>query len=96
MPAYVIFDVEIRDMEQYQAFMKGVKPAVEAAGGKYLARGGAHKVYEGDWEPRRIVLLEFPSVAAFESFYTGDLYQGLKPMRDASSSARLVAVEGLE
>ena len=70
--------------------------AVEAAGGKYLARGGAHKVYEGDWEPRRIVLLEFPSVAAFESFYTGDLYQGLKPMRDASSSARLVAVEGLE
>ena len=69
MPAYVIFDVEIRDMVQYQEFMKGVKPAVEAAGGKYLARGGAHKVYEGDWEPRRIVLFEFPSVAAFESFY---------------------------
>jgi uncharacterized protein (DUF1330 family) len=40
MPAYVIFDVEIRDMNQYQEFMKGVKPAVEEAGGKYLARGG--------------------------------------------------------
>ena len=95
MAAYVIFDVDIRDMNQYQELMKGVKPAVEAAGGKYLARGGAHKVYEGDWEPRRIVLFEFPSVAAFESFYNGPTYQGLKPVRDACSSARLVSVEGL-
>jgi len=95
MAAYVIFDVEIRDMNQYQDFMKGVKPAIEAAGGKYLARGGAHKVYEGDWEPRRIVLFEFPSVAAFESFYTSSVYQELKPIRDACSSARLVSVEGL-
>ena len=45
MPAYVIFDVEIRDATQYQAFMSGVKPALEAAGGRYLARGGAHTVY---------------------------------------------------
>lgn len=95
MPAYVIFDVEIRDMSQYQQFMQGVKPAVEAAGGKYLARGGAHKVYEGDWQPRRIVLFEFPSVAAFEDFYNGPVYQGLRPIRDACSSARLVSVEGL-
>ena len=75
MPAYVIFDVEIRDLQQYQSFMSGVKPALEAAGAKYLARGGAHKVYEGDWEPRRIVLLEFPSVAAWEAFYDGATYR---------------------
>lgn len=96
MAAYVIFDVEIRNLGQYQEFMAGVKPALEAAGAKYLARGGAHKVYEGDWEPRRIVLLEFPSVAAWESFYLGDTYQQLKSVRDACSSARLVSVEGLE
>ena len=52
-------------------------------------------MYEGDWEPRRIVLFEFPSVAAFESFYNGDVYRKLKPIRDACSSARLVSVEGL-
>ena len=60
MSAYVIFDVEIRDAAQYQAFMASVKPELEKVGGKYLARGGAHKIYEGDWEPRRLVLLEFP------------------------------------
>ena len=57
MAAYVIFDVDISDPGRYQEFMTGVKPALELAGAKYLARGGAHKVYEGDWEPRRIVIL---------------------------------------
>ncbi len=95
MPAYVIIDIEIRDMNQYQEFMKGVKPAIEEAGGKYLVRGGQHKVYEGDWEPRRIVLFEFPSVTAFEAFYNGPVYKNLRPIRDACSSARIVSVEGL-
>ena len=96
MTAYAIFDVEIRDMQKYQEFMTGVKPALERAGAKYLARGGAHKVYEGDWQPRRIVLLEFPSVEAFETFYNGPEYRSLKAIRDECSSARLVSVEGLE
>jgi uncharacterized protein (DUF1330 family) len=96
MSAYVIFDVEIRDPARYQQFMLGVKPALEAAGARYLARGGAHKVYEGDWAPRRIVILEFPSVAAFEAFYNGETYQSLKAIRDSCSSARLVSVEGLD
>ena len=93
--AYVIFDVEIRDPKQYQDFMTKVKPALEKAGARYLARGGTHKVYEGDWNPRRIVLLEFPSLAAWESFYYGPVYQDIKAIRDACSSARLVSVEGL-
>ena len=96
MPAYVIFDVEIRDATRYQEFMAGVKPALEAAGARYLARGGAHKVHEGDRQPRRIVLLEFPSLAAWEEFYNGATYQGLKAIRDACSSARLVSVVGLD
>ena len=96
MSAYVIFDVEIRDMTRYQEFMKAVKPALDAAGAHYLARGGAHKIYEGDWAPRRIVILEFPSLATGEAFYNGPTYQGLKAIRDECSSARLVSVDGLE
>ena len=95
MSAYVIFDVEIREPARYQEFMNGVKPALEKAGARYLVRGGAHHVHEGDWEPRRIVLLEFPSLAAWEEFYNGPTYQGLKSIRDTCSSARLVSVEGL-
>ena len=49
-------------------------------------------MHEGDWQPRRIVLLEFPSLAAWESFYNGETYRGLKSIRDGCSSARLVSV----
>ena len=79
MSAFVVFDVEIRDPARYQDFMTAVKPALAAAGARYLARGGAHKVYEGDWRPRRIVILEFPSITAWEQFYYGPVYQGVKP-----------------
>lgn len=96
MSAYVIFDVDIRDPARYQEFMAGVKPALEQAGARYLARGGAHTVYEGDWEPRRLVIIEFPSVDAWETFYQGPTYQGLKHVRDACSLARLVSVVGLD
>lgn len=96
MKAYVIFDVDINDMAAYGNFMEGVKPELEKAGARYLTRGGDLKVHEGDWEPRRIVLIEFPSVEAWETFYNGDIYQGLKEVRDACSSARLVRVEGFE
>jgi uncharacterized protein (DUF1330 family) len=92
MTAYVIFDVEIRDLDRYQDFMNQVKPALADAGAKYLTRGGEHRVYEGDWKPRRIVILEFPSIDAWENFYHGPVYQGLKAIRDECSSARLVAI----
>jgi uncharacterized protein (DUF1330 family) len=42
------------------------------------------------------VILEFPSVQAFEDFYYGPVYQGLKAIRDECSSARLVTVAGLD
>ncbi len=64
MKAYVIFDVAIDDPIRYQEYRDLLWRAVEAAGGKYLARDGAVKVYEGEWTPRELVLLEFPSVAA--------------------------------
>lgn len=95
MSAYVIFDIDIFDLKRYQEFMVLAKPAIEAAGGKYLARGGEHQVLEGDWEPRRIVLFEFPTMEKANAFYYSDLYQGLKTIRDECSSGRVVVVEGI-
>ena len=97
MAAYVIFDVEIRDMTQYQEYMRQVKPVIEAAGGRYLVRGGAHKVVEGDWYPRRLVVLEFPSMAVAQDFYLSEEYQALKALRLRSSTAHgAVVVEGID
>ena len=94
-PYYVVFDVDVRDAPRYGEYMARVLPQIEAAGGKYLARGGPHIVYEGDWSPYRLVLLEFPSREAFERFYLSPAYQGLHALRDEVSYARMVGVEGL-
>ena len=94
MSAYVTIDVDIHDLSRYREYMSAVKPAIEAAGGRYLVRGGAFKVYEGDWQPRRIVVLEFPSTDAWEQFYFSPAYLRMKAIRDECSSARIVIVEG--
>ena len=86
MAAYVIFDVDVRDPVRFKDFQTGALPLLEAAGARYLARGGAHQVYEGDWQPNRLVLMEFPSIEAWDAFYHSAAYQDLKAIRDECSS----------
>ena len=95
MAYYVIFDVTIHDLPKYQEYMAQIKPVIEAAGGRYLVRGGAHAVIEGDWKPTRLVILEFPSLAATQSFYASPAYEPLKAMRKAAGTANIVGVEGV-
>ena len=52
----------IRDQEAFAAYARLAGPALEAAGGRFLARGMPARVYEGGLH-ERIVLLEFASVA---------------------------------
>lgn len=95
MAYYVIFDVAIHDLPKYQQYMAQIKPVIEAAGGRYLVRGGTHTVLEGDWKPTRLVIFEFPSLTAAQSFYVSPEYESLKAMRREASSANIVGVEGV-
>jgi uncharacterized protein (DUF1330 family) len=94
MPAYVIFEVQIRDTEKWKDFSLQLKPLLAAAGAKYLVRGGVPKTHEGDWAPKRLSILEFPTAQALEDFYESSAYQSLIAMRQEFSSARFVSVEG--
>jgi uncharacterized protein (DUF1330 family) len=93
--AYVITDLEVFDIEHYLAYQRAVRPLLAAAGARYLARGGSFRVYEGDYRPRRLVVLEFPTLEAVDEFYESGPYRALEPQRKACSSARIIAVEGL-
>jgi uncharacterized protein (DUF1330 family) len=92
--AYAILDLDIHDIEQYLRYQRAVRPVLEAAGARYLARGGEFIVFDGDYTPMRLVLIEFPSLAAMEDFYHSDAYQELEPQRRACSSARFIGVDG--
>ena len=95
MTAYAIVDLEVNDIEQYLGYQRAVRPLLDAVGARYLARGGESRVFEGDYQPHRLILLEFPSLEVMEEFFLGAAYQSLEDQRQACSSARILGVEGL-
>ena len=95
MAAYAIVDVDVHDIADYMAYQQRVAPLLESAGARYLARGGEFRVYEGDCEPGRLIVVEFPSLEAMDAFYESSDYRALKSQREACSRSRIVAVQGL-
>lgn len=95
MTTYLIADIEVTDTHGYEEYKKRVPAVIAAYGGRYLARGGANEVLEGTWRPRRTAIIEFPSNAAFESFWHSPEYRPLRELRERSASSNLVVVEGL-
>jgi uncharacterized protein (DUF1330 family) len=94
MPAYVIADVHVTDPAQYEEYRKRVPAAVAKFQGKFLARGGTHVVLEGEWNPARVVVIEFPSLALARQWYDSPEYKHARDARAGAAIMKLVAVEG--
>jgi uncharacterized protein (DUF1330 family) len=95
MAAYLIADIEVQDAEAFDEYRKLVPATLEPFGGMYIVRGGAVTPLEGGWEPKRVVMLEFPSMDALQSWYNSDAYKAPKALRGRASISRVVAVEGI-
>ncbi|MCB4366183.1 DUF1330 domain-containing protein [Hydrogenophaga taeniospiralis] len=94
--AYIIVNMQISNMEQYQQYMAAAPAAVAAAGGEYLVRGGRFEVLEGDWQPARIAMLRFPSYEQAKAFYDSEMYRQARAKRaGATEFFNLVLVEGV-
>jgi uncharacterized protein (DUF1330 family) len=95
MAAYLIVDIQIKDLAGFQAYSRGVPALVSKHGGEYLARGGPTEMLEGDWTPGRVVLIRFPDMAAAKAFLYDPEYQPLKSLRESAADSRMIAVEGV-
>ena len=96
MPAYVIVETDVSDPERYEQYKAAAPATIAAAGGRYLVRGGELAVYEGDWQPSRLVVLEFEDLAAARRWYESDAYQEARKLREGAAHFRMVAVQGLD
>jgi uncharacterized protein (DUF1330 family) len=94
MPAYVIVEVLITDPVEYEEYKKLTPASIAPYGGKFLVRGGETTVLEGDWEPGRIVVLEFPSADMAKQWWNSDLYSKAKLIRQRTASTKMLVVEG--
>jgi uncharacterized protein (DUF1330 family) len=96
MPAYVIVRVEVTNWEEYKEYLKVGPGTLAQYGGKFIARNGEKATLEGPEETRRLVILEFPSLAEAKAWYNSMEYQDAKKLRAGASIGSLVAIDGVE
>jgi uncharacterized protein (DUF1330 family) len=96
MPAYLIVETDIHDPERYARYQQASPGAVAAGGGRFIVRGGELAVLEGDWQPKRLVLLEFENLEAAKRFYDSPEYREARALREGAAHLNMVAVQGLE
>jgi uncharacterized protein (DUF1330 family) len=95
MPAYIIADVQVTDPNAYEEYRSRVPAVIAAYGGRYLVRGGQVEPLEGDANPQRVVVLEFPNMVQLRAFYDSPAYRPLIAIRQRSSRSSLFAIAGV-
>lgn len=95
MSAYVFANIKVDDPIAYQRYVQIVPGTIEKYGGRYLARGGRVEVLEGDTQPGRTIIIEFPTFEDAQRWYSSKEYCGAKDVRHACAHADLVVIDGV-
>ena len=95
MLGYVIVNTEVTDEETYADFTDRIVGVVEAYGGKYLVRGGKTEHRYGEWQPGRVVVIEFASFEQARTFADSREFTELRDLIDRSARARMILAEGV-
>lgn len=95
MSAYVIVEIDIVDPAGYEEYKKLAGATVEKYGGEYIVRGGAAETLEGDWDPKRIVVLRFDSMQHAKEWLNCEEYREPRKMRHRTAKTKMILVEGI-
>lgn len=95
MSAYVISSITVTDPVKYENYKALGPAAVAEHGGKFLVRGGEVTVLEGEWEHPRVVVSEFPTIAAAKAFYDSEKYRAARAERAGAARFNMIVVEGV-
>jgi uncharacterized protein (DUF1330 family) len=96
MAAYVIVDIDVTDPKGYDEYRNMAPPSVAVYGGRFLVRGGGKvEVLEGDWAPKRVVVLEFDSAERAKQWWSSEEYGAAKQVRHKTAVTDMIVVEGV-
>ncbi len=96
MPAYIVVEVEVHDPNRYEDYKRMVPPSLTPYGGRFIVRGGKVETLEGDWSPKRFVIVEFPSLEKAKAWWSSPEYSEAKALRQATAKSQMIVVEGFE
>ncbi len=95
MAAYIIFEVDVKDSEQYAKNRELIQPTLEPFEGKFLVRGGNVSCLEGTWNPVRLVVVEFLNSTKAKEWWASDIYLPAKSVRQETTETNMILVEGV-
>lgn len=95
MKGYIIVEVSITDPQEYEEYKKLTPAAVAAYDGKFIVRGALTESLEGDWQPERVVVLEFPSVERAKEWWHSEIYSKAKEIRQRTAKTKMLVVAGV-
>jgi uncharacterized protein (DUF1330 family) len=95
MSAYLISDITLRDSKTFEVYRTRAAEAIHKYGGRYLARLGEVQVLEGNWNPKMVVVAEFPSLERARAWYRSPEYAFALEVRDTALSRNLILVDGV-
>ena len=95
--AYLIVESQITDPEAFKRYIAAAPAVVKAFAGEYLVRGGRIEVLEGDWQPPRLTVLQFPSFEQARAMYDSPAYAHARSLREGATACfNMVLVEGAD
>ena len=95
MAGYAIIDTEITDKETYSEFIERVPALVKSYGGRFVVRGGAVEVVQGDWNPSRLVIIEFDSAEQALNWENSEEFAEFRELRNSASNSNVIVIEGV-
>jgi uncharacterized protein (DUF1330 family) len=94
MTAYVVVDIDVRDVTTYAEYVARAPATVTAYGGKYLAGAGRTEKLEGEWVPKRLVILQFDNLERAKQWLNSPEYEPVKALRHKAARSNMVLIEG--
>jgi uncharacterized protein (DUF1330 family) len=95
MPAYAILDLKVFDKERLQEYIKVAPEIIKKLGGKIIVRGGEFNTVEGNWNPEKIVMIEFPDYKTANNWWNSDAYKKATELRKQGANTNVLIIDGI-
>ncbi|MFH1604048.1 MAG: DUF1330 domain-containing protein [Pseudomonadota bacterium] len=95
MAAYLVVDIEVTNPAQFEEYRKLAPAAIAKFGGRFIIRGGAYEVLEGEWRPQRLTIVEFDSMEKAKAFYASPEYGTAIKARANAAKFKALLVQGI-
>jgi uncharacterized protein (DUF1330 family) len=96
MPAFILVQAKVTQPEPFKQYITAVTKLVPQFGGVYRVVAGETQLLEGDWNERKVVMHEWPSMEAARRFWFSEDYEQAKKLREGCGEFTVLLMDGLQ